>query len=413
MSEILFLAHRVPFPPDRGDKIRSNHLLRRIAEIAPVHVGALADDAADMAQEGELAAIAASHCLVRRSAPLPLAALAALGQGKPVSLAAFASTRLQRYVAQVLETRPIAAIFVFSGQMAQYVPAAFRGRVVMDFVDVDSAKFEAYAQTGALARRLLYAREARLMRRFEEATARRATASLFISREERALFESRLEQGSAPDVRALGNGIDTVFFDPAKALPAAELQSCGPNIVFTGQMDYPPNIEAVDLFTRKVMPRVLQVHSQARFAIVGRAPTAAVRALAGLNGTIVTGPVPDVRPWLAGADIVTAPLMIARGVQNKVLEAMAMARPVLLTPAAATGIDAADGQHFALAATPDALAARALALLADNPAATAMGAAARRYVIAECGWDRVLAPLRALLEGAPECPVHESLGDAA
>lgn len=413
MSEILFLAHRVPFPPDRGDKIRSNHLLRRIAEIAPVHVGALADDAADMAQEGELAAIAVSHCLVRRSAPLPLAALSALGQGKPVSLAAFASARLQRYVAQVLETRPIAAIFVFSGQMAQYVPAAFRGRVVMDFVDVDSAKFEAYAQTGALARRLLYAREARLMRRFEEATARRVTTSLFISREERALFESRLEPGRTPDVRALGNGIDTVFFDPAKALLAAELQGCSPNIVFTGQMDYPPNIEAVDLFARKVMPQVLHVHSQARFAIVGRAPTAAVRALAGLNGTFVTGPVPDVRPWLAGADIVTAPLMLARGVQNKVLEAMAMARPVLLTPAAATGIAAADGEHFALAATPDALASRALALLANKPAATAMGAAARRHVIDECGWDRVLAPLRALLEGAPQCPAHESLGDAA
>ncbi|MFM9935480.1 MAG: TIGR03087 family PEP-CTERM/XrtA system glycosyltransferase [Novosphingobium sp.] len=400
MSEILFLAHRVPFPPDRGDKIRSNHLLRRIAGIASVHVGALADDAADMAQEHELAAIAASHCLVRRTAPLPLAALQALGQGKPVSLAAFASAKLQRYVAQVLETRPIAAIFVFSGQMAQYVPTAFRGRVVMDFVDVDSAKFEAYAQTGALARRLLYAREARLMRRFEEATARRATTSLFISREERALFESRLGQGAAPDVRALGNGIDTAFFDPAAVVMAQELKTGGPLIVFTGQMDYPPNIEAVDLFSKRVMPQVLQVHPEARFAIVGRAPTAAVRALGGSNGTLVTGPVPDVRPWLAVADIVTAPLMIARGVQNKVLEAMAMARPVLLTPAAATGIAAADGTHYALAETPGGLAARALALLADRPAAAAMGAAARRFVIDECGWDRVLAPLRALLEGS-------------
>ena len=399
MSEILFLAHRVPFPPDRGDKIRSNHLLRRIAEIAPVHVGALADDAADMAQEHELAALAASHCLVRRSAPLPLAALAALGQGRPVSLAAFASARLQRWVNHVLETRPIAAIFVFSGQMAQYVPPAFRGRVVMDFVDVDSAKFEAYAQTGALPRRLLYAREARLMRRFEEQTARRVTTSLFITAQERALFESRLEQGALPDVRALGNGIDTELFDPAAVSPAPELAGDGPSIVFTGQMDYAPNITAVELFAREVMPRIRAVHPDARFAIVGRAPTAAVRALAGVNGTLVTGAVPDVRPWLAGADIVTAPLLIARGVQNKVLEAMAMARPVLLTPAAATGIGAADGVHFVQAEAPITLAERALALLADKAAADVMGAAARRFVIAECGWDRVLAPLRALLEG--------------
>jgi glycosyltransferase involved in cell wall biosynthesis len=238
------------------------------------------------------------------------------------------------------------------------------------------------------------------MRRFEETAARRATTSLFISREERTLFESRLVHGTPPDVRALGNGIDTVFFDPAAAAPAPELQGCDPSIVFTGQMDYPPNVEAVELFARAVMPLIRRVYPGARFAIVGRAPTAAVRALAGLNGTLVTGPVPDVRPWLVASDIVTAPLMIARGVQNKVLEAMAMARPVLLTPAAATGIAAVDGMHFALAGTPEALAARSLMLLADEPAAKAMGMAARRYAIGECGWDRVLAPLRALLEGS-------------
>lgn len=399
MSEVLFLAHRVPFPPDRGDKIRSNHLLRRIAEIAPVHVGALADDAADMAQEAELAALAASHCLVRRSAPLPLAALAALGQGLPVSLAAFASAKLQRWVSHVLETRPISAIFVFSGQMAQYVPPSFRGRVVMDFVDVDSAKFEAYAQSGALPRRLLYAREARLLRRFEEQAARRATTSLFVSAAEQALFESRLAGSARPDVRALGNGIDTKLFDPAVVSPAPELAGDGPHIVFTGQMDYAPNITAVELFAHEVMPQIRAVHAGARFAIVGRAPTAAVRALGGIHGTMVTGAVPDVRPWLAGADLVTAPLLIARGVQNKVLEAMAMARPVLLTPAAATGIDAADGKQFALAEAPAALAERALVLLADAAGSAAMGAAARRFVMEECGWNRVLAPLRALIAG--------------
>ncbi|WP_421855207.1 TIGR03087 family PEP-CTERM/XrtA system glycosyltransferase [Novosphingobium sp.] len=399
MSEVLFLAHRVPYPPDRGDKIRSNHLLRRIAEIAPVHVGALADDAADLAQASAVAELAMSHCIIRRSAPLPLAALAALGQGLPVSLAAFASAKLQRWVNHVLETRPISAIFVFSGQMAQYVPPEFRGRVVMDFVDVDSAKFEAYAQTGALPRRLLYAREARLLRRFEEVAARRATTSLFVSREERALFESRLSGSARPDVRALGNGIDTELFDPAAVTPAPELAGEGPSIVFTGQMDYPPNITAVELFAHEVMPRIRAAQPEARLAVVGRAPTAAVRALEGINGTFVTGAVPDVRPWLAGADLVTAPLLIARGVQNKVLEAMAMARPVLLTPAAATGIDGLDGEHFALAEAPLAMAERALALLADRDAAAAMGAAARRFVVAECGWDRVLAPLRALIAG--------------
>ena len=148
MGEILFLAHRIPFPPDRGDKIRSHHILQRLAALAPVHVACFADDPADMAHEPSLAALAASHCLVQRSRPLPLAGLVALAQGQPVSLTAFADRRLASYVAEVIASRPIGAIYVFSGQMGQYVPAGFTGRVVIDLVDVDSAKFGAYAAQG-------------------------------------------------------------------------------------------------------------------------------------------------------------------------------------------------------------------------------------------------------------------------
>jgi polysaccharide biosynthesis protein PslH len=399
MSEILFLAHRIPFPADRGDKIRSNHLLQAIAAQWPVHVGCLGDDAADMAQEGALTAVAASHCLVRRSTPLPLCALQALASGLPVSLTAFDSARLRRYVAQVLATRPISAIFVFSGQMAQFVPASFTGRVVMDFVDVDSAKFEAYAQTGMLPRRWLYAREGRLMRRFEEKTARRADCSLFITREEQALFETRLNAPGSADVRALGNGIDTRLFDPAYTAPAPELAGEGAQIVFTGQMDYPPNVAAVEHFALAVMPLIRAQRANTSFHIVGRAPAASVLALAGVNGTSVTGAVADVRPWLAGADLVTAPLQIARGVQNKVLEAMAMARPVLLTSAAAAGIAARDGEHFAIADGAPALAASALELLGNPARAAAMGAAARHFVSEHCSWEQMLAALPGILMG--------------
>lgn len=401
-GEVLFLAHRIPFPPDRGDKIRSNHLLKAIAALAPVHVGCLADDEADLAQEGDLAAIAASHCLARRSTPLPLAALRAVAAGKPVSLTAFDSARLHRWVRQTLAARPIAAIFVFSGQMAQYVPADFAGRVVMDFVDVDSAKFEAYAAAGSLPARLVYGREARLLAGVEEAAARRAAASLFVSPQEKSLFEQRLARPQGIAVQALGNGIDAAFWNPAGVIGAPELEQGGPHIVFTGQMDYPPNVEAVTVFARDVMPLIRAMHPQACFHIVGRAPTAAVKALAGVNGTQVTGAVPDVRPWLAGASLLTAPLTIARGVQNKVLEAMAMARPVLLTQAAATGIPATDGAHFAIADGAPALAARALALLADPATAQAMGQAARAFVLQSCAWESVLAPLPGLLWGSAD-----------
>lgn len=397
MSEVLFLAHRIPFPPDRGDKIRSCHVLRHIAALAPVHVACFADDDADLAHEPELAAFAQSHCLVRRARSLPVAGVAALLTGKPVSLTAFADKALHAYIARLLSQRPISAIYVFSGQMAQYVPPSFAGRVVMDFVDVDSAKFDAYAAAARFPANLLYAREARLLSRFESITARRAATSLLVTPEETALFRERLSAGPAPSLQPLCNGIDTAFFDPSGVSPSPEMAGEGPQITFTGQMDYPPNIAAVEMFARDVMPAIRSVLANARFNIVGRAPVPAVRALDGVNGTRVTGAVDDVRPWIAGADLVVAPLTIARGVQNKVLEAMAMARPVLATPEAATGIPARDGFELIVAQGPEALARQALALLHDPVRAAAIGQAARAFVVSECGWDHVLAPLGKLL----------------
>lgn len=405
MSEVLFLAHRIPFPPDRGDKIRSCHILRHIAGLAPVHVACFADDAADLSHEAELAALAQSHCLVRRSRALPVAGLAALATGRPVSLAAFASRALGAYVERLLATRPIGAIYVFSGQMAQYIPRSFAGRVVMDFVDVDSAKFEAYAASAHAPQKWLYAREARLLSRFEGAVAARVSASLLVTPEEAALFTSRLARPAEARVLALCNGIDTDFYDPATVAPDPAMAGQGPQISFTGQMDYPPNVAAVEMFARAVMPAIRAVHPDARFNIVGRAPVAAVRALDGVNGARVTGAVDDVRPWLAGADLVVAPLMIARGVQNKVLEAMAMACPVLATPQAATGIAARHGHEICVAEGADALAAAAIGLLADPAGAAAAGQAARAFVLARCGWQGVLTPLAGLLGIAqPEVP---------
>lgn len=403
MSEVLFLAHRIPFPPDRGDKIRSCHVLRHIAGLAPVHVACFADDEGDMAHEPDLAAIAASHCLIPRTRSLPLAGVDALVRGKPVSLTAFADRRLTAYVARVLDERPIGAIYVFSGQMAQYVPARFAGRVVMDFVDVDSAKFEAYAAAARFPASLLYAREARLLSRFEDAVARRAHASLLVTPEEAALFRQRLTPGAEPAVVSLGNGIDTDFFDPEGMSPAPETVGVGPQLTFTGQMDYPPNVAAVEMFARAVMPQVRAVFPQARFNVVGRAPTLAVRSLDGVNGTRVTGAVLDVRPWLAGADLVVAPLTIARGVQNKVLEAMAMARPVLATPEAATGIPAREEHELVVADGAEALAKAALSLLHDKVRAATIGHSARAIVVERCGWAGVLAPLAGLL-GLPRHP---------
>ena len=396
--EVLFLAHRAPWPPDRGDRIRSWHLLRALSAQARVHCGCLVEGVVEPGQAEAIAAITASQCLAPRPASLGWAGIAALATGRPISVAAFASAELARWVRQTLADRPIGTIFVFSGQMAQFVPDDFQGRVVMDFVDVDSAKFAAYAARSRLwPFRLIHAREARVLSAFEQRVAHRADLSLLVTREERDVFVSRMASPDGARVEVLHNGIDTAHFSPDAVVPEPALAGGGPQIVFTGQMDYAPNVAAVRLFAQSVMPVIRGRHPDAAFFVVGRAPTAEVRALRGVAGTYVTGQVPDVRPWLAGADCVVAPLQIARGVQNKVLEAMAMARPIVLTRAAATGIAGEDGVHFAIADGADALAARVLALLDNRAAGLAMGGAARALVRDHAGWDHVLAPLPGMM----------------
>ncbi|OCC23159.1 glycosyl transferase family 1 [Croceicoccus estronivorus] len=397
-GEILFLAHRMPFPPDRGDKIRSHHVLRKLASMAPVHVATFADRAEDFAHEHELAAVADSHCLVQRDKPLWKAGLEAISAREPVSLAAFRDDRIATYVRDVLATGRIDTIYVFSGQMGQYVPADFSGQVLMDLVDVDSAKFEAYGKNGLLHRRWINAREGRLLRAEEEKLAHRANHTLFVSEQEVRLFQLRLSEPAGVQVSPLCNGIDADYFDPAKVGISPDFSAMGwPRIVFTGQMDYPPNIAAALRLMTNILPELRKSHPHAECHIVGRNPPPALLAYDGKMGCRVWGEVADVRPYLAGADMVIIPLEIARGVQNKVLEAMAMARPVLLTPEAAVGIDGQDKMHFVVGQGDEELVACARVLTDRHRMAAEVGQAARQFVIETRGWDAALAPLEALV----------------
>jgi polysaccharide biosynthesis protein PslH len=400
MCEILFLAHRIPWPADRGDKIRSHHLLKHLCDMAPVHVGCFADGARDLGFVGEMAAMLASSHVELRSKPIWRAGAEALLTGQPISLRSFGSRTMQRWVDGLLASGKISHIFCFSGQMAQYVPADFDGRFVMDFVDVDSAKFESYAVEGSGPMRWVNAREGRLLAAFEKDVARRADASLLVSEAEAALFRSRT---GADNVIALGNGIDTAYYDPQAAFRKLHPPFADPLIVFTGQMDYRPNIEAVGDFARNAVPIIRARHPEATFAIVGRNPTAAVSELSALPGVQVTGAVDDVRTWLAAADVVVAPLRIARGIQNKVLEAMAMARPTVVSPAAAEGIEAENGQHFFVEADVHAEAERVSALLDDVGLGVQIGRAARAHVESCYGWQKQFAPLNDIM-GFPPNP---------
>ncbi|MED5546484.1 MAG: TIGR03087 family PEP-CTERM/XrtA system glycosyltransferase [Pseudomonadota bacterium] len=398
-GEILFLAHRLPFPPDRGDKIRSHHVLKALARLAPVHVATFADDPADWDHEKELAALAASHCLLPRTKSVPRAALEALALGVPVSLRAFHDPRLAAYVDRVLAHANIAVIFVFSGQMAHYVPESFAGRVVTDLVDVDSAKFEAYAQDHKGLRRWMERREARLLAAEEARIAARSDATLLVSEAEAELLRARLPEPSSR-VASMGNGIDALTFAPDVVEAEPRMRAAGfPRLVFTGQMDYAPNIAAVERATHQILPRVQEHFPQASLHIVGRNPTREVQALGQEEGVTVWGRVPDVRPFLEAADMALVPLSIARGVQNKVLEAMAMARPVVLTSGAATGIAARDGVDFRVRDTDEDLAAAIVHFATHADIRREMGMTARAWVCQHASWEAALSGLEGLCLG--------------
>jgi len=371
MRDILFLAHRLPYPPDRGDRIRSWHVLNALAKLAPVHVVTPLDRAEDRQHIAMVENVAASVTTEVRTASKARAAIGGLISGLPASVAYFALPWLSDHVRMLIAGGSIDCLYAFSGQMAWYVPEEFNGRFVMDFVDMDSAKFESL---GGLANRF----EAKRLQAFETKAARRADVSLFVSKAEADVFKAR----TGCDASVLEMGIDLDRFSPVAGASDARDERL---IVFTGQMDYAPNVEAVVDFARHVLPHL----PGATFAIVGRAPTAAVRALA-CDAIIVTGEVPDTRPWLARAAVVVAPLKLARGIQNKVLEAMAMGKAVVLSSGAAQGIDAVDGRDFIVADEPaEAIAA----LLTDRPRAAAIGRAARAQMEARYSWDAQLAPL--------------------
>lgn len=397
--ELLFLAHRIPYPPDRGDKIRSWHVLRHLARHARVHLACFADDEADasyLPALREALGDSLGETIVSTIRPNKLLWLAKAYSGRlTINEAAMSSAGLRDFVARILAERPVAGVYAFSVQMARYVPADLNRPFVMDFVDFDSAKYADYARKSGFAGRLVYDREARKMFALERATAARADVSLFVSEAEAAFFRAEAKLPRA-DIRAMSNGIDLDFFSAVASFDPLPARAA-PLVVFTGQMNYRPNVEAAIAFAEDVLPELRDTRPDLEFAIVGRRPPPAVEALAGRPGVIVTGEVPDVRPWLAAADVVAAPLQIARGIQNKVLEAMAMGRPIVASPGAFEGIDALPGRDLMVAEDVGAQAEAILSLLAAPERAAAMGRAARARMADLYSWDARLAPLGAML----------------
>jgi sugar transferase (PEP-CTERM/EpsH1 system associated) len=267
--------------------------------------------------------------------------------------------------------------------------------MLVDFVDVDSAKWSDYAKAHSWPLSWLYRREGRQLLAFERAAAERARASFFVTDKEVALFR-QLAPGCQAPVEALCNGVDADFFAPDPARPSPFPADQIP-LVFTGAMDYWPNIDAVGWFVAEALPALRLAWPQLHFHIVGRSPTPAVKALAGA-GVSVTGTVADVRPYLQYAAAVVAPLRLARGIQNKVLEAMAMARPVVAASCCAEAINARVGVELLSAARAEDFVRELSALLAAPQRAAQVGLAGRARVLASYSWAAHLSGIDRHLE---------------
>lgn len=409
MKELLFLAHRIPYPPNKGDKIRSYYLLKHLSRHFRVHLGAFVDDPDDWKHVEALSGMVSGELKLLPLQPSAARLRSAQGlfSGEPLTLPYYRDAAMQDWVARLLAAHPVGQAVVFSSAMAQYLEAYPDLRRIVDFVDIDSDKWRQYAERKSWPMSWVYRREARTLLEYERHVAASFDAATFVSSAEAALFKQLAPECDA-HIGHYNNGVNLDYFSPCwefdDPYPAGARA-----LVFTGAMDYWANVDAVSWFAREVMPTLRERLPDAHFYIVGSRPTAEVRALAGA-GVTVTGGVPDVRPYLAHAALAVAPLRIARGIQNKVLEAMAMAKPVVVSPQALQGITADTSHELLLAEDAAAFVAAISAQLTDPD--EAIGQAARRCVERLYSWDTSLGRLDALLGIRPDVAANPAADDA-
>lgn len=398
MKEIMLLVHRLPFPPDKGDKIRSYHLLKHLLRDYVVHLGCFYDDTNDERYIDEVKEMCASAQILHLPpAKARLRSIRGLLSGAALSVPYYYSRQMSDWVNMTLQKREVAAIVNYSSPMGQYVLGSnyVRYARVMDFVDVDSDKWRQYSESRRWPMSWVYGREAKRLLDFDRTVAREFDAGVFVTSNEVDLF-NKLAPESAAKIHAVENGVATDFFDPALEFSTPFSTTALP-IVFTGAMDYWANVDAVTWFAREVLPGVLGKCPAAEFWIVGSSPTAEVQELAKLPGVQVTGRVPDVRPYLRFASASVAPLRIARGIQNKVLEALAMGCPIVCSSHALSGLDWVDPMPLTVADTAEDFELETVRCISAKEA-PAGRQAAREYAVGRYGWDGKLSQFRRLIE---------------
>ncbi|MBN2232010.1 MAG: TIGR03087 family PEP-CTERM/XrtA system glycosyltransferase, partial [Deltaproteobacteria bacterium] len=330
MATILYLSHCVPYPPNKGDRIRAYHEVRHLAARHDVHLACLTQERDATRHREKLG----NWCRGVKIVPFSprrakLGCLPALLTPLPLTVSYFYHRELQEQVNRLLRTVRFDAVLCFSSPMAEYIIRAVkagmnwkadgtRPRLIMDFCDLDSDKWRQYAASSRWPMNWIYGREALELLAYERRVNRIFDQSVFISRPEVEMFRRRYP--GARNLAVVANGVDREFFRSGAVAPADVAgirQSGGPMLLFTGAMDYQANVDGVLWFYREIYPLIRREVPDVRFFIVGSRPAAAIKKLDGHDGVTVTGFVDDIRLYYAAADLAVVPLRLARGVQNK------------------------------------------------------------------------------------------------
>lgn len=392
---LLYLCHRIPYPPNKGDKITTFNVLKFLNKHYDVYVGCFIDDPNDKQYKHKVSELCKECFFVDLNPSIAkLKGLSAFGRGEPITLPYYRSSKMAHWVDQTVRDNNISKAFIYSGCMAQYVltPGTKNLHKVMQFADIDSDKWRQYASASKGVMSKVYMREYRTLAEYEKYVADQFSVSCFISDTEASLFRETVERNIQTKVKTLSNGIDSEYFSPLAPSTLSENFSLDDEnyIVFTGAMDYRPNIETVIWFTQNIWSEVIKQCPNSKFYIVGSSPPKQVTDLSKLPGVVVTGRVDDVRPYLAKAKAAVAPMQMARGIQNKILEAMAMERPVMTSKRGIEGLEDYPEESLYVTDSQQSMTEWVINKLNTPPY---IAADSREWLEEHYSWDAKLTPL--------------------
>lgn len=389
--KILFICHRIPYPPNKGDKLRAFHFIKHLSKKHDIYLVSLFDDSKDERYDAALRKYCREvHLFYLNRFFSKLKAILWMAVGYPASLGYFYSRRLARKIKELTEKTEFDAAFVYSSSMAQYASASEAKVRIIDFVDCDSSKWKQYAQAAGFPSSFIYRKEHLLLREYERKVSENFDALLTVSENERKEFSAFID---VRKITVIMNGVDTEFFRPVP-------YSGSKRITFTGAMDYFANVSGVVIFCKEVFPIIREKIPDAEFYIIGPRPVREIRRLSAQDGVFVTGAVEDLRDYFRTASVSVVPsFRIAQGLQNKILEPMASALPVVTTSRAIDGLKMEPDRDILIADDTKTFADKVIMVLSDSVMSRSIGANARRYVETNHDWQRNMSGLDKIIEG--------------